>query len=204
MSAARILLVRHGRSAHVHRGGWLDTAGILRWRDDYDAAGIATDDRPPLALVRETEDVGAVVSSDLPRAIASAALLAPSRQVPASPLLREAPLPLPAWVPDRLSLPLLGWGALVHLHWGYNIVSGAHPPPPERERAERAADWLMSLAREQMSVLALTHGVFRQMLAKRLEAIGCRSETEDENRSYRHWSVWRLTLEPRSSNPEPR
>jgi broad specificity phosphatase PhoE len=194
VSAARILLVRHGRSAHVHSGGWLDTAGIHRWRQDYDAAGIAPDDRPPGALVRETEEVGAVVSSDLPRAIASAALLAPSRQIPASELLREAPLPLPSWIPDRLVLPLLGWGAVVHVHWGYNIVSGAHPPPPERERAERAADWLATLAREHTSVLALTHGVFRQMLAARLETIGWRDGNGEENRSYRHWSVWRLTL----------
>src|SRR6185503_16573508 len=113
--ASRIILVRHGRSAHVHREGWVNVAGVERWRTQYDAAGIVEDDAPPPSLVADAERADLVVCSDLPRAIASAARLAPNRPIANSPLLRESPLPVPRLAPLRL--PLLGWGALINLRW---------------------------------------------------------------------------------------
>lgn len=47
---ARLVLVRHGRSAHVHTAGWIDGAGLRAWAGAYDAAGIRDDDRPPAPL----------------------------------------------------------------------------------------------------------------------------------------------------------
>jgi len=35
----RILLIRHGPSAHSESPGWIDAAGVDRWREAYDAAG---------------------------------------------------------------------------------------------------------------------------------------------------------------------
>ena len=42
----RLLLIRHGRSAHAHAGA-LDRAGMERWLADYDAAGILDEDARP-------------------------------------------------------------------------------------------------------------------------------------------------------------
>ena len=40
---ARILLVRHGPSSHVHDGAWLSRVLVSRFEDAYDAAGIEAD-----------------------------------------------------------------------------------------------------------------------------------------------------------------
>ena len=93
----RILLVRHGRSAHVHRG-WLDRAALERWSASYDAAAVHDDDAPPATLRALAREVGCVVASDMPRAIASAErLLGKGVAFETFPQLREAPLWIPAW-----------------------------------------------------------------------------------------------------------
>ena len=75
----RIVLVRHGPSSHTERPGWIDAVGVQRWRDAYDAAGILADSAPPRWLVETAAQAGCVLSSDLPRAVASAERLAPGR-----------------------------------------------------------------------------------------------------------------------------
>jgi broad specificity phosphatase PhoE len=72
----RIVLVRHGRSAHVHTG-WIDRDGFLRWREAYEAAGLDPADAPPPALRELVASAEVIVASDAPRALASARLLAP-------------------------------------------------------------------------------------------------------------------------------
>src|SRR5215212_6585995 len=99
---AQIVLVRHGRSAHVHTGEWLSAAGVQRWRAQSDAVGITADDEPPAALVRETERAALVVASEMRRAIASAQRLAPGRDIRVSTLLRETALPIPTRLPLHL------------------------------------------------------------------------------------------------------
>ena len=75
MNERRILLVRHGPSAHV-RAGWIDVQGFRAWRSAYEAAGISESERPPLPLAQSIGDASLVLASDAPRAIASARLLA--------------------------------------------------------------------------------------------------------------------------------
>src|SRR6185436_11512114 len=118
---ARIVLVRHGPSAHLQRGGFVDRSAVERWRDAYDAAGIRADCRPPVALVETAADATHIIASDLPRAVESAERLAPQRAVWLSELLREIPLAIPRW-PTRL--PLEAWGVLIHLGWMQRIARG--------------------------------------------------------------------------------
>lgn len=40
---SRLLLVRHGHSAHVHDGRWLTRSAVGEFEDAYDAAGIKDD-----------------------------------------------------------------------------------------------------------------------------------------------------------------
>jgi hypothetical protein len=44
--SVELILVRHGRSAHVERG-WIDVHGLRRWMAAYDAAEIAAEHAPP-------------------------------------------------------------------------------------------------------------------------------------------------------------
>ncbi|MFL5537974.1 MAG: histidine phosphatase family protein [Longimicrobiaceae bacterium] len=194
-TAPRIVLVRHGPSAHVHTAGMVDRAGMEAWRTAYDAAGVLDVSRPPDALVRLAADAAHVVASDLPRAVASAERLAPGREIGTSALLREIPLAIPRW-PTRL--PLRAWGMLIGLGWGYRIVRRTDATTAERARVAEAAEWLAGLAAGGSSVLAVTHGAYRRLLATHLLALGW---TCTERRDgYRPWSAWSFTISMRDGH----
>ena len=190
----RLLLIRHGRSAHVHPGGLLDRAGVERWRDAYDEAGIADDSHPPPALVEDVARAHRLVASDLPRAIASASRLAPARDVVISPLFREVPLLIPRALPFRV--PRGVWEAAIHLRWGVDLIRRRGAPLDAIDRARSAAEWCQEECGRCDSgagtIAVVTHGVFRRMLLEVLMARGWREEAS--RRSYAHWSVWRLRL----------
>ncbi|HET7459688.1 MAG TPA: histidine phosphatase family protein [Longimicrobium sp.] len=198
----RILLIRHGRSAHVSPGGLLDRVAIERWRTAYDASGIVDDCHPPAALVAEVARADAVAASDLPRAIASAQRLAPGREVAVSPLFREVPLPIPASA--VLRAPFAAWGTLIYLRWAADLLLHRHPAADARERARAAAAWCREAclgAAPGSAVAVVTHGAFRRMLAQRLVAEGWRREG---GRGYAHWSVWRFAAPDRAPSHDRR
>ena len=185
----RIHLVRHGRSAH-RQAGWLDAAALEGWLATYDAAGLAPGEMAPAALREIAAGAGLVIASDMPRAIESAALLAPAADVLQSALLRETPVPIPAL--GRLRLTFALWGLVVGLVWLRDLRhanGNSHVEP--RARAREAARWLDSLADAHGSVLVVTHGAFRRYLADALEANGWRRAPA--RRRWHPWSAWELT-----------
>ena len=181
----RVVLVRHGRSALPPRRGRVNLAGVLRWRDEYDLAGLHADDRPPLALRALARDADHLVSSELPRAVASAALLDPERTATRSPWLREVPLVIPTL---RLSVPVVVWEALIHAAW---LLRGMDSTEDHRAQTRAAADEMERLASGGRTVVAVTHGAFRVYLAREVERRGWRRGSAGR-RSYRPWSSWQL------------
>ena len=181
----RIILIRHGRSAHGLGSSWVDADGLQRWRTAYDAAGIAVEDAPPALVANAVGACDLIVSSDLRRAVESAARLAPGRPVAESALLRESALPIPN-VPIRL--PVTAWGALATIGWGYRIMRRAFASPSELQRAARAAEWFCTLAPDAATVAVITHGVFRRLLANHLQSDGWLAVAEARN--YKNWSMW--------------
>ncbi|HYI11864.1 MAG TPA: hypothetical protein VEK57_22600 [Thermoanaerobaculia bacterium] len=183
MSERKIVLVRHGRSAHVH-AGWIDFAGFLRWREAYEAAGIDAGDTPPRELRELAATAGVLAASDIPRAVESVRLLAPGTDVVISPLLRELELTPPNL--GSLRLPLAGWA----LAYGVRMLvrAHAHVTPAEHERAREAARWLAQLADEHGRVVVVTHATFRSVLAKKLASAGW--YTARPRRHSAHWSAW--------------
>ena len=180
---ARILLVRHGRSAHIHDGRWMRGAGVHAFEDAYDVAGILDDDAPPSELIDAAAGAHVIAASDLPRAIASARRLVPAREPEVTSLLREIRLEPPGWMPH---LPIEIWDVISHLQWSYRLLRGASHDSVRR--AGEAAAWLASRAADPSTVVAVTHGGFRRIVANRLEANGWRAGSE--RRSYANWSVW--------------
>jgi len=175
--AQTIVLVRHGRSAHVHPT-MLDFDGFLRWRADYEAAGI--DDEPPPALKAMASTSGIVVASNARRAIDSAKLLDPSREIETTDLLGELAL-----VPPKIRairMPLLGWALAI----GLRSMLGTSDA--EVQRSRDAVTWLTALADRHGTVLAVTHTSFRELLSKRLLERGWRCEIPARKRD--HWSAW--------------
>jgi broad specificity phosphatase PhoE len=182
----RIILVRHGHSAHTMSPGWIDAAGVERWREAYDAAGILDTSIPPSDLVGVVAQADCVMASDLTRAIVSAERLAPATPARVSPLLREMPLEIPRWLPSRW--PLVVWEVCIHLHWLLKERRGSIAEAAELRRAADAVALLDEVTRTAPTVVAVTHGAFRRLLARQLGATGWASDPRD--RGYRNWSAW--------------
>jgi hypothetical protein len=199
VTAVRLALVRHGRSAHVHRG-WIDRGGFDAWREAYEAAGLHGSEQAPADLVRLAADATLVVASDAPRAVESARLLAPGREITLSPLLRELALPGPDL--RRLRLPLAGWALAVGARNLLQTLRSRYPPPSELPRIAEAADWLADLAAHQPFVVAVTHGAMRQQLALHLVRRGW--QPHGRRRSLHHWSAWLFRLPATVSTAESR
>jgi broad specificity phosphatase PhoE len=181
----RLILVRHGPSAHVHGGGWLDRRGVQRWRDAYDSAGIQDDCRPPEALVQLAADATHIVASDLPRAIASAERVARARAIRVSELLREMPLAIPLW-PTRL--PFMIWDVLISARGIAQVLRGLEATGEDRARARAAIAWLEEFVDDGSTALVVTHGVFRRVLSTELRSAGW--TRAGRRGGYRHWSTW--------------
>jgi broad specificity phosphatase PhoE len=181
---ARLVLVRHGLSAHT-RTGVVDRDGVRRWRDAYDIAGIIPQPGPPPALTALAARATHLIASDLPRAVQSAKLLAPEREIRIEPLMREAPLSIPRW-PTRL--PLSVWGVIMYAGWSYRRLRGIDVTGPDFARGEVAARWLADIVSDGTTALVVTHGVFRKLIATHLVRLGW-SEAGRAG-GFRHWSAW--------------
>jgi broad specificity phosphatase PhoE len=156
---------------------------VHAFEDAYDAAGIVDHEGPPPELLRVAEGAQVIAASDLPRAIASARRIAPAREAEITPLLREFRLEPPRWLPR---LPIQAWDVISHWQWSYRMLRAA--PHDSMRRASEAAEWLAVRAAGSATVVAVTHGGFRRLIANRLTARGW--SAGPGRRSYENWSVW--------------
>lgn len=190
-ASGRIVLVRHGRSSHVH-SGWIDGNGFRAWREAYEGAGIREDERVPADLEDMVGRQDLVLSSDAPRAVESARLLAPGRAIVVSSLLRE--LDLEAFSLGGLRLPLGAWALAVGARTLFMTLRRKYPSAAETARVNEAATWLAELSATQFLIVVVTHAKFRASLSTRLVQNGWHAEPE--RRSLRPWSTWLLRRSP--------
>ena len=188
--ALRVLLIRHGRTANIHRGGWIDGAGMQRWRDDTDAVGIAADTFPSSALVDRVATASLIVASDLQRAIESAKRLAPGREIVVSPLFHESNPDVPTWVPLRW--PLLVWRTFTATQWVYRILRGTDSSPELLARTAAASKWLADLSGKHDLVAVVCHRYFRRLLDRQLVTDGWTRVPGP--RSHDNWSCWEYEM----------
>lgn len=162
------------------------------WRAGYDAAGVAADAVPPSELVHAVSRADRVIASDLPRAVESASRLCASRPFETSPLFREVPLRIPS-LPD-VRMTLAAWELLIHLQWGLDVLRG-RDRPPEVARQLRAAARLCGTAcrggAEGATLVVVTHGVLRRLVATELSAEGWL--LRGRRQTYACWGAWELT-----------
>ena len=178
----------------MHDGRWLPADRVRDYERGYDRAGIRGDDRPPPDLLAIAARADLLATSDLIRAVESARRLAPGREPVVSPLLREIELDPPRWIP--MPLPLALWDALNFARWSLRLAVGADHAFVRR--ADRAADWLIERTADAASVVAVTHGGFRRLVARRLAARGWRADAK--RLGYGHWSAWPFTRPERGSS----
>ena len=171
----------------MHGERWINAAGVRRFEDGYNAAGIHDDSLPPAELVTLAADAHVLAASDMVRAIASAQRLVPGRQPDVSPLLREITLEVPAWI--RFPMPILAWDLVSHSLVSWYIASARDHE--FTRRAREAVEWLSQRAGDAQSVVAITHGGFRRFLDAGLVAGGWARSPGP--RTYENWSVWSYT-----------
>jgi broad specificity phosphatase PhoE len=188
---ARMFLIRHGPSAHGNMSGLLDHAAIEKWLAMYEVAGIEAGALPPADVRERIATADRVVSSDLPRAVESAARLFPGKPVESSALLREVPLAIPTL--GGVRAPFAVWAAAISVGWGVDILRGQDCPSEHEDRVCAAADWCeeeQRAAGDDATLAVVSHSVMRRLLATRL----CeRGWTVRGRRSYDLWSAWELT-----------
>ena len=85
-------------------------------------------------------------------------------------------------------MPLSLWGMLISVTWFYRIARGTDMSVDERVRTSAAADWLVGMMQANSTLLAVTHGAFRRMLARELATRGW--TCADRQGGYRTWSAW--------------
>ena len=173
----------------MHAGGWLNAEGVRRFREGYDAAGILADSDPGEELKAAARDADVLAGSDLPRALASLERLAPEREAIITPLLREVWLVTPDLLPVRL--PVEVWDWLDYMVWSLRLAR--HAMSEEVARAHEAIDWLAGHARQDRSVVAVTHGGFRRIVSANIVRRGWLPEPGP--RAYHNWSAWSFRRE---------
>lgn len=181
----RVALVRHARSSHVH-AGWISASGFRAWREAYEAAGIHEDERVPAQLEQLVSRADLMLSSDANRAVVSARLLAPGREIVVSPLLGELDLEGPTL--GGLRLPLRAWAVAVGGRTLLRTLRRQYPSAAEAARIDNAAAWLEELSAQRSLIVAVTHAMFRRRLSTRLVQNGWQAERG--RRSLQPWSAW--------------
>ena len=171
----------------------MNRAGFQAWCEAYEQAGLRATSRVPTQLASVIGANARILSSDVPRAIESARLLAHSSPITSSSLLRE--LRLGASSPTRLRLPLLAWALVVgHATWTRRR-RGEFPTAAEDERIGHAVEWLEREIVVHPCVVVVTHASFRRELHAALRLRDWRSSSSW--RSTRPWSAWILTRHAR-------
>jgi broad specificity phosphatase PhoE len=182
-----IVLARHGEPA-LSRKVKLSAAEYRDFWARYEIGGIRPDRPPPQALRQAVGSDGALICSTRLRAVESAAMLAPDRDVPRHEVLIEAPLPpppLPRWV--RLSPST--WGFLARVCWWYfRHHEGQETRAQAEARAEQAADLVVEAAKAG-DVVVLAHGFFNHLIGRALKKRGWRLTMSE---GYKYWSMRRF------------
>jgi broad specificity phosphatase PhoE len=169
----RIMVVRHGRPALDREAG-----PPLTWRDykdwwaRYEIGSLAEGQSCPEDLIRRAS--GSIVFSSVrPRAIETASMIAPGRDIRQDEIFNEAPLPPPEWSDRRRYLPKT-WNKIARLAWLLGHSGGQESAVETRKRAQRAAIVLIAAAEEGCDVVLAAHGWFNRMLRRPLAREGWR------------------------------
>ncbi len=186
-SAARIgsiVIARHGRP-HADRSVLIDHRGYRAWWADYDRAQLHPDERAPEKLLEFGANADLIYASTLPRAIHTAQLAAPGREIITDPVFVEAPLPPPPfWGRRRPG----HWGVLARIAWWFGRHDGLESRRQAEVRAEAAVATLTAQALRGQNVMLCAHGWFNRMMRPILRRQGWR-EMENEGDAY--WSYRR-------------
>jgi broad specificity phosphatase PhoE len=181
--------VRHGKPA-VDRRTPIAGVAFGAWIQTYNEAPLDVTYLPPASLRARVPAMGCIATSPLRRSRESAVLLAPGRPLGCDALFVEAGSPHTTRL--RLRLPPVCWSFLFRMAWFCGWSQDAESLREARQRAQRAAERLVELAREHQSVILIGHGQLNRMISHVLLRMGWHGSRS----GHAYWSVGDLRLSP--------
>jgi len=154
------------------RSRWIGHAAFARFIDDYQAAGLDRDNRPPPELLEMLKGTARVFSSDLERSTQSARALLPKAEIISSALFTEAPLASPPVPGIRLKAP--AWAVISRVAWHGGVKPGIESYGQSKQRARRAEETLIGEAEREGTAVLVAHGYFNAILGRMLRLRGWR------------------------------
>ncbi len=182
-SRGPIIISRHGKPALDRRAGpRLGWRGYVDWWSRYEASSLAEGEAAPEALKDEVKDAAVIYASIRPRALETAEMAAPDREIAQDAVFNEAPLPPPTIGGVRY-LPKT-WNILARAAWLNGHALNGENVKEARQRAADAAA-ILHQASEAGKVYLAAHGWFNRMLRPELKKLGWRCVRDGGDR---YWS----------------
>jgi broad specificity phosphatase PhoE len=181
-----IVIVRHGKPA-LSRKVQLTWRGYRHWWEQYDAGGLAAEQKIPKKVKAYAESADLVISSPLRRAVESAKLASGEDPDIIDLDLVEAPLPSPNLGPLKFNPRI--WGAIARVVWFCGWSGGMESHRQARMRANLMSDKLGNYAQDGKLVFVAAHGWYNRMLKGSLKKRGwnCVSQNGDLHWSHRRF-----------------
>lgn len=182
MSQDRIILVRHGKPA-LSRKVRLTWRGYRDWWVQYDAGGLADNQKVSARVKEHAGKADILISSPLRRAMETAQLLRDKAPDLIDENLVEAALPSPRLGPVKLRPK--SWGTLARCAWYVGWSDGMESHKTARMRANAMAMTLADHAKGGKTVLVTAHGWYNRMLKGSLQKQGWKCIFQNGDL---HWS----------------
>ncbi len=161
--------MRHGRPC-VDSQNRIGLHQIADWIDSYNQSSIDLGYPAPEATINAIASCKAVVCSDLPRSIDSAAHLGRTQIALIDPMFREMSLPYLCCRSPKMS-PMF-WVTVFRLSWLMGFSRHGESLATSIQRANHATSVLISMAHAHNDLLMVGHGFLNRYIAKTLIASG--------------------------------
>lgn len=188
----KIVLLRHGQPEYdlfAEAQRRFAPAELRRIILRYTESSLNPAVTPSAATCQLAQSCNAVVCSNLSRSIESARMLGHDDIQLIDPVFRESDLPHADWRFPRLSL--YTWFITFRLLWLLGYSNNGEAFKLARQRAVRASDILVSLARQHGSVLLAGHGFMNRFIAGHLRADGWHGP-KDPGKHYWEYGIYHL------------
>jgi broad specificity phosphatase PhoE len=135
---------------------------------DYYKSGILQGSDPPRRSVdAATSGVGIAYCSGLRRTVETASALGVSSRLIHDPLFVEPAVPHGFW--KKTKLPLALWFIISKISWFFGYSINCESAVKTRERAEKAAAFLINAAKQYGTVLLVGHSSMNNMIFRALQ-----------------------------------
>lgn len=158
-----IILLRHGKP-DIELKGYFNASEIKQLTVNYAESGIQ--DHPPKEL-KEKFNTCYVVCSELTRSLHTAEKLGVKQIHLSDNLFAETDLP--HFDNSIIKMPAMLWVTVLRIIWLFGFKKNGESLAQAKDRAKKATNKLISLAKENEKVILVGHGLMNRLIAKQLK-----------------------------------